>query len=105
MLPGMEHLRRAREDLSRQGEVDCVREALFDAASEFWSAVIDCDKWPAELRQKAEDLVEHLFRYGPIRTTIDRMSDSETEAARRELLAFVDAAERAACDDGDSSST
>jgi hypothetical protein len=88
MIPGVDRLRRA-DELLRQADG-----ALAAGASEVWSAMLDLPSWPAELQIKAEAIQEGLFRYGPIRVTVERMIEPERLQLRRDLLGFIELAVR-----------
>ena len=91
-VAGIEKLRRAGEILRRDGDGSAT--PLLSGASEVWSAMFELPTWPRELRDRAVDLQNSLFRYGPIRTTVGQMVEPERLQLRRELLAFVESAER-----------
>lgn len=94
MVVGIERLRRAREILDQSGQEPTDPQSLADAAGECWSAAIDAAVWPIELRVRAAAVQELMFRYGTIRTTVDRMSDAERAELGREILDLAATAER-----------
>lgn len=94
MVAGIERLRKAKKLLADPD----LRQGLFRAATEYWSAAIDAPSWPAELQRTAEALNRSLFLYGPIRDTITHMTDRELRRVHAELLDLVSSAERL-CDD------
>jgi hypothetical protein len=91
-ITGIERLRLAGV-LARQCE-NGAAEGMLQSASEIWSAMFELPTWPTELRMKAVELQGILFRYGTIRMTIEQMVEPERLQLRRELLAFVETAER-----------
>lgn len=92
MVSGIERLRRAERFLKRS------EGALFAGASEVWSAMLNLPSWPRELQIKAEAVREGLFRYGPIRVTVEQMVEPERLQLRGELSELIELAERFAGD-------
>jgi uncharacterized protein with ATP-grasp and redox domains len=71
------HLRKAANLLTD----DCdLRKVILAACDEFWAAMFDPDKWPAELLEKANLIVEQILQHGPIRKTLANLDD---DAIRR----------------------
>ncbi|MBA3314266.1 MAG: hypothetical protein M3552_00880 [Planctomycetota bacterium] len=91
-IVGIGRLRKAAASLRRDGDGSPM--LLLGGASEVWSAMFDLDAWPTELRAKAVELQTSLFRYGPIRITVEQMVEPERWQLRRELLEFVETAEQ-----------
>ncbi|MDQ3333026.1 MAG: hypothetical protein M3552_20650 [Planctomycetota bacterium] len=91
-IAGIERMRLARECLHRSSDAD--PRFILGASSEIWSAMFEVPHWPTELRMKAVGLQSILFRYGTIRMTIDQMVEPERMQLKRELLSFIDTAER-----------
>jgi hypothetical protein len=91
------HLRKAANLLT--GDCD-LRKVILAACDEFWAAMFDPDKWPAELLEKANLIVEQILHDGPIRKTLASLDDdgirriaedikhlaAEVETNREELL-------------------
>ena len=91
------HLRKAAGLLT--GDYD-LRRVILAACDEFWAAMFDPDKWPAELLEKAHLIVEQILHDGPIRKTLANLDDdamrriaedikqlaAEVETNREELL-------------------
>ncbi len=84
-----------RETLDQLGQSTSYVEALVTAAEETWSASIDGDDWPVDLRVRVVTLQRMLFRHGGIRGTVEGMSDVERSHLHQELLGLIRAAERA----------
>jgi len=95
MIAGIERLQHARETLDQSGQSASYIEALVMAAEETWSASIDGDDWPVDLRVRVVTLQRMLFRHGGIRGTVEGMSDAERSRLHNELLGLIKAAERA----------
>lgn len=93
MIAGIDRLRRAADVLRRGGSSDRIRERVVAAATEYWSAAFDAPDWPAELRRKSEELHKNLFLYGPIRQSVEQMSERELRRLDRDLRAFLEFAE------------
>lgn len=91
---GINRLRRACEILERDSEAKPAETTLLAGASEVWSAMFEMPSWPPPLGAKAEELQRSLFRYGPIRMTVEQMTESERLELRRELKEFCDFAEQ-----------
>lgn len=91
MVSGIDRLRRAGELLRKDGTDS---KALTDAGLEAWSAMADLADWPTELRMQAVELQGDLFRYGSIRMTVGQMTEPELSRLRRDLVRFVEFAER-----------
>lgn len=94
MIEGIERLKRAGEILRRvDGNAD--RPAVLSAAAEVWSAAADSlDAWPWQLQLRSVPMQFHLIRHGSPAATVRRMPDAELADLRRELLEFVESAER-----------
>ena len=91
MVTGGDRLRKARAVLL---DNDCERDALLEAASEFWSAAFDSDGWPVELQVKALPARFGLIRYGSFEETVSRLDDAELRKLCRELVEVADMADR-----------
>ena len=95
MVRGIEQLRRAGESLRRAEAGIGNRMAMSVAVGEVWSAVKDgLDEWPWELQAGSVPVQFHLVRYGSPAATVRRLPEAELTELRRELLEFVETAER-----------
>lgn len=99
---GIRRLQTARDLLRNDG--DGSVEPLLEAAIEVWGAMFDLPSWPNELKIAAEELQTSLFRYGPIKETIDNSPLAERLELHDKLLKFIAFANRVhAADDGSES--
>jgi hypothetical protein len=73
MTDQFDHLRNAARLLAGQRS---LRQALPDACSEFWAAMFDPDQWPAELLERANEIVEQILQEGPLRRTLAKLDDA-----------------------------
>lgn len=89
---GIERLLLAAELLRHDG--DGSSSPLLGAASEVWGAMFDLPSWPTELKVAAVELQTSLFRYGPIKDTIEKSDHSERLQLRDKLLEFITFATR-----------
>ncbi|MBI1904540.1 MAG: hypothetical protein HYS13_25885 [Planctomycetia bacterium] len=85
-------------DIRRAGDVLCNRPvsrvALLMAGGHFWSAMCEEPTWPEALRIQAWSVIDLLLKHGGMSTTVPRLTDAELTTLWRDLLAFVQAAER-----------
>lgn len=91
MVAGGDRLRKARTLLI---DGDCERDALLEAAAEFWSATFDSDDWPVELQVKSLPARFGLVRHGSFEDTVRRLNDAELRQLCRELVEVADMADR-----------
>lgn len=79
-MDGIEHLRRAREELKRPGGT--ARARLRVAARRFWQAVFDFESWPPPLQGRAAGILRRLFQGGVIDDTVRNASSGTIELFR-----------------------
>jgi hypothetical protein len=91
MVQGVERLRRASEVIRDE---KCDRDALLEAAAEFWSATFDSDTWPIELQVKSLPARFQLIRHGSFEETIRRLSEADLRRLCNELIEVAELAER-----------
>lgn len=91
-MQGIEHLRRAKEELRRPDGT--ARARLRAAARQFWQAVFDFESWPPPLQGRAAGLLPRLFQGGIIDETIRNASSGTIEILSGEIKAFCDEAEQ-----------
>lgn len=86
---GIERLRLAGERRGPEGS-----SSLLGGATEVWGAMFEMPSWPIELQVKAVELQTSLFRYGPIRATVEQSAEPERRQLHQKLLEFIGFAER-----------
>lgn len=88
-------LRRAGELLDTPEGCPPSRGALAAAFRYVWEATVWKTDWSPELRDRADDLYDLMFAYGPMHRTAAAMSDEEIVAAVRAVHAFITRVEAA----------
>ncbi|MBA3313944.1 MAG: hypothetical protein H0T47_11760 [Planctomycetaceae bacterium] len=91
-MEGIEHLRRARQELKRSDGT--ARARLRVAARQFWQAVFDFESWPPPLQGRAAGILRRLFTGGVIDETVQNASSGTIETLSDEIEAFSEEAER-----------
>lgn len=91
-MEGIEHLRRASDQLKRSDGT--ARSRLRAAAQQFWQAVFDVESWPPPLQGQAANILRRLFRGGVIEQTVRNASSGTIELLSEEIRAFCADAER-----------
>lgn len=66
-----------------------IKERLFAAASLFWSATFEVGSWPTPCQARLEELLARLLENGPIRQTVNQMSETTAQETAMLLLRFV----------------
>lgn len=87
MFDGLDQIREAAESLAVMDEK--LRARLTDAGQSFWSATFHYDDWPANLRRRADRILEHILAEGPVKETIRRMDIEKARETAREILEFM----------------
>jgi hypothetical protein len=81
------HIRKAAHILTSQEAP--LRPRLVEAGNEFWVAMSAPNQWPAEMQEKADDVLRRLLAGGTIQATVGQM---DLNAAREVAMDILDLA-------------
>ena len=87
MMEGYEHISAPREVITGDGKAERVK--LIEAGEHFWQALAHEETWPPELQAAAGRVIQELFRYGPIRESVAKMSEPQVLRTIEQLQGFA----------------
>lgn len=67
-----------------------LRDDLVRAGHKFWSGLLDRDELPADLQERADQVVERILARGSVEATVSVMSDEDLAEAANAIVAFAE---------------